>query len=505
MSAPAAAPETTPGDVVEAVRRVVGRARSAGRSHYLGWVFSLPALAAEDGIRAFAWAGVRDRYYWERVDAGELAFAWGSVDELEDEGLGRFDAVRSWQRDLVARLVFAGEARPDGGALFFGGFGFTTSSSADPDWKSFPAARFVLPEGIIERVAGCGRGVVFARVEPNATAATVEADLMRRMGEARASIRPFAAIRPAEEVASSIAEGASPPTEGPEYRVRSDRSHAQFRGQVTRALGEIAAGRLEKLVLARSLAVDHDGEFDVASFLERLRGVYPSCTLVAVGRGRDTFLAATPETLVRVAGHRVETAALAGSTPRGRTPDEDRALAAALLASEKERAEHAHVVDAIRAVLEPRCRRLAVAEAPRLRALFGIQHLETAFEGELAASLPGSTPSDVVALVEALHPTPAVAGAPAPAAAAWLRQNERLERGWYAAPIGWLDAQGGGAFCVGLRSALIRNGLGTVGQSGASRARLFAGAGIVAGSDPERELVETRIKLRALLAPLTEI
>ena len=100
---------------------------------------------------------------------------------------------------------------------------------------------------------------------------------------------------------------------------------------------------------------------------------------------------------------------------------------------------------------------------------------------------------------------PAVAGAPAPAAAVWLRCHEGLERGWYAAPIGWLDAADGGEFCVGLRSALIRNGLGPVGQPGASRARLFAGAGIVAGSDPERELVETRIKLRALLAPLTEI
>ncbi|MBY0397092.1 MAG: chorismate-binding protein, partial [Thermoleophilia bacterium] len=114
-------------------------------------------------------------------------------------------------------------------------------------------------------------------------------------------------------------------------------------------------------------------------------------------------------------------------------------------------------------------------------------------------------PTDVLALVGALHPTPAVAGAPPAAAAEWLRRHEGLERGWYAAPIGWLDAEGGGAFCVALRSALIRNGVGAAGRSGGSRARLFAGAGLVAGSDPEQELVETRIKLRALLAPLTEI
>lgn len=112
---------------------------------------------------------------------------------------------------------------------------------------------------------------------------------------------------------------------------------------------------------------------------------------------------------------------------------------------------------------------------------------------------------DVLTLVEALHPTPAVGGVPAEAARRWLRRFEGLERGWYAAPVGWLDVDGGGDFRVALRSALIRNGLGPRGESGASRALLFAGAGVVRQSEPESELVETRIKLRALLAPLTEI
>lgn len=514
MSSTSRPPSPVPASLAAEVRAAVAQARESGRTRFLAWGFALPELAAGDGLRAFAWAANRDRSYWERVDAGELFFAWGSVDEIEDEGQGRFDAVRTWQRDLVARLRFAGEARPPGSPLVLGGFGFEAKASSDPDWKSFPAARFRLPEGLVERLDGRGRAVVFARVEPTTTAAAVEADLERRIGEAFAAVAPQGADA-SSEARASIAEsrpaasdgGASADAtrEGPEYRVRSDRSHARFCAQVESALGELASGRLAKLVLARSLAVEHDGEFDVPGFLARLRVTYPSCTLVAVGRGRDTFLAATPETLIRVAGRRIETAALAGSTARGRTPEEDRELAAALFSSPKERAEHAHVVDAIRAVLAPLCSRLAIAPGPRLRALFGIQHLETAIEGELAPAHAGEAPSDVLSLVEALHPTPAVAGAPAPAAAGWLRRHEGLERGWFAAPIGWLDAEGGGAFCVGLRSALIRNGLGPIGQSGASRARLFAGAGIVAGSDPGQELVETRIKLRALLAPLTEI
>lgn len=506
-SAPSAptAPPAIPAALAAEIRAAIAEAKTSGRPRFVAWVEALPSLAAADGLRAFAWAESRDRSYWERVDAGELFCAWGSLDELEHEGSERFAAVRAWHRDLVARLRFAGAARPEGSPICLGGFGFEANASADPDWKSFPAARFRLPEGLVERVDGVGRAVVFARVDPAASAAGIEAELARRLGEVRAAIA-LRGPQPRREGARGDGDLAD---HGPEYRVRSDRSHARFLEQVERALAEIASGRLAKLVLARSLTVDHDDAFDVPGFLVRLRALYPSCTLVAVGRGRDTFLAATPESLVRVRGQRLETAALAGSTARGRTPDEDLALAEALLASPKERAEHAHVVDAMRAVLAPRCARLEIAPAPSLRRLFGIQHLETTIEGELAPAPPGGIASDpdggILSLVEALHPTPAVAGAPAASAAAWLRDHEGLERGWYAAPIGWLDSEGGGAFCVGLRSALIRNGLGPVGRSGASRARLFAGVGLVAGSDPEQELVETRIKLRALLAPLTEI
>lgn len=490
----------------QAIRDALERAKAAGRTRLLAWVVALSDAAAGFGLRAHAFAGVGDRFYWERVDAGELYFAWGSLEELEGEGRDRFASVRAWQRDLAARLDFIGAERAPGRAVLVGGFGFEAKTCADPDWKSFPSARFVLPEGILECVAGRARCVVFAHVEPGATVASIRADLTRRLARAGESIAAKTLDDASDDVDDGASEAASgDAAEGPEYRVRADRSHARFRAQVRSALAEIGSGRIAKLVLARSLAVEHDADFDVPAFLDRLRALYPSCTLAAVGRGRDTFLAATPETLVRVEGRAVETAALAGTAPRGRTPDEDQRLAEALLASDKERAEHAHVVAAIRAVLERRCERLEIPSAPSLRALFGIQHLETRIAGRLVGSGSDAQPIDVLELVEALHPTPAVAGAPVAEAIAWLRRHEGLERGWYAAPIGWLDGEGGGAFCVGLRSALIRNGVGEAGRAGASRARLFAGVGIVAGSLPEQELVETRIKLRALLAPLTEI
>jgi isochorismate synthase len=196
---------------------------------------------------------------------------------------------------------------------------------------------------------------------------------------------------------------------------------------------------------------------------------------------------------VCLAGERVSTAALAGSAPRGRSPEEDARIARALRESKKEQEEHAYVVREIAASLRPLCDELALPEAPRLLALDGIQHLETPVEARLR---PALDPRPVLFdLVERLHPTPAVCGTPRAAATAWLRRNEDLERGWYAGGVGFVDAEGGGEVGVALRSGVLDG----------SSARLFAGAGLVAASRPEAELAETRLKLRTLLSQLTEI
>jgi len=459
-----------------------------------------------DGLRCHAYAGTRDRFFWERVETGESYCAWGSVDEIESGGNDRFRVVRSWAADLLERLDWIGAARPESSAILFGGFGFDEDAQDSEEWKAFPPTRFVLPEVILENRGQLATWVFIVRIEPGATAEGVEDDLKERWRDVIAAIACEDASGDADSFSTEVlaaTPGAWSP--GPEYVVRADRRHAVFRDQVLSAIREIRAGRLSKVVLARSLRVDHDDVLDLTAFLSRLRSLYPTCTLIAVGRGSDTFVSATPETLVRVEGRRVETAALAGSAPRGRHPKEDRSLAQALLSSEKEREEHDYVVEAIRSVLDTRCDELEIPGTPRLRPLLGIQHLETPVAGRLSEATDGGVDIDVLGLVQALHPTPAVGGVPAEAARSWIRRFEGLDRGWYAAPVGWLDSVGGGDFRVALRSALIRSGLRPAGESGATRARLFAGAGIVAGSEPERELTETRIKLRALLAPLTEI
>jgi isochorismate synthase len=266
---------------------------------------------------------------------------------------------------------------------------------------------------------------------------------------------------------------------------------------VLAAIDSIAAGEIEKVVLARSLGVRHDGRFELGRFLDSLRRIYPSCVSFAVSCGGDAFVGATPESLVRLEGDRVAACALAGSAPRGRSPEQDEVLGRGLRESKKDQEEHAVVVRVLRSTLEPLCRELRVSEAPDLMRVEGIQHLRTRFEGRVLRDADGR-PS-LLELVAALHPTPAVGGAPRREALEWIERCEGMDRGWYAGPVGWIDAEGGGEFRVALRSGLIRGG------AQGDRARLFAGAGIVAGSDPESELRETRLKLRALLAPLTEI
>lgn len=488
-----------------ALEQVVSTARSEERTL---WVARVVAVEPVDLVGCYAATGRQDRFFWAQGETDQFAIAWGIGDEIESAGSDRFADVRSWQHDVRARITWIGEGRPETAPTFFGGFGFESEARGSEDWKSFPAARFILPEVILEGVGTKTRFVAIVRVEPGANVDSVASELLCRtasmMNDAQdepPTVKEQDEVPVLGSLALPIAEWDS----GPQFNVRADRPHRVFKEQIETALDAFAEGDLSKVVLARSLSIEHDSVLDVPAFLGRLRELYPTCTLVAMGRGDDTFLAATPELLVRVEGRVVTSAALAGSAPRGRHPEEDRAFGEALLASVKERSEHAYVVDALRIALADRCASLEVPAAPRLRALFGIQHLETPIRGELAIGGESDGDEDVLGLVEALHPTPAVGGVPRSAAQSWLRQHEGLDRGWYAAPIGWLDLGGGGDFRVALRSGLIRNGLAAKGEGGASRARLFAGAGLVEGSDPEAELVETRIKLRALLAPLTEI
>lgn len=252
---------------------------------------------------------------------------------------------------------------------------------------------------------------------------------------------------------------------------------------VRRAREAIRGGTLDKVVLARSLMLCFDGAPDVRSLLASLRDADPHAYTFAFGE----MIGATPEQLVERRGEVVRCGPLAGTAPRGTTQDDDRAAAAALRASAKDQAEHSFVVRAIREALAPRCETLTVEHPPSLMQTSRVWHLRTRIEGRLRAPAP-----DALTLAAALHPTPAVGGTPAEAARAMIRELEPVDRGFYAGPIGWVDANGDGEWAIQLRCGHVRG----------ATMRLFAGAGVVAGSDPEAELAETDAKFAVMRAAL---
>jgi len=258
-----------------------------------------------------------------------------------------------------------------------------------------------------------------------------------------------------------------------------DADSTRWRALVVQAVQAIRAGELDKVVLARAERQTCAPTQTPARILRWLRRNDNSAHLFAVRRGSRCFIGATPELLVSVENGCVHTHALAGTARRAPDPDTDRRIGQALLDNAKERHEHELVVHAIRDALRPLCAQLHIANTPQLRRLPTVQHLSTPIHATLSSGLT------VLDLVAALHPTPAVAGYPREAALAYLRQHEPLDRGWYAAPLGWVDAHGNGDFIVSLRSALIDG----------TACRLYAGCGIVGDSEPSQEYEEARLKL----------
>jgi salicylate biosynthesis isochorismate synthase/menaquinone-specific isochorismate synthase len=245
----------------------------------------------------------------------------------------------------------------------------------------------------------------------------------------------------------------------------------------------IRAGRLEKVVLAREVVVEAPRAHDPAALHGALRELFPSCFCFCCGSPEGAFLGASPELLVRRSGAGADTVALAGSTRRSADPAVDAHLGEQLLQSAKERREHEIVVRRIERSLRPHSVWVQAAPEPELVKVANIQHLGTPIHAQLAE------PRSVIELAGLLHPTPAVGGEPRDAALDAIGELEGLDRGWYAGAVGWMDASEDGELCVALRSTLLRD----------RTAHLYAGAGIVAGSDPAAELAETELKLDALL------
>jgi menaquinone-specific isochorismate synthase len=268
--------------------------------------------------------------------------------------------------------------------------------------------------------------------------------------------------------------------------VRSAEWWCELVARATKAMRDAAPGQLEKVVLAREVRVEADVPFDRARLLRHLRAAFPGCFLFHV----DGFLGASPELLVGRTGDMVRAQPMAGTAPRGGDPATDARLAAGLLSSATYRHEHQITIDMVFDTLIPWCSYLDYEPEPSVVGVANVQHLATMVEGRLSQPAPS-----IVELVRALHPTPAVNGWPRAAAQDWIAEHEGFDRGRYAGTVGWVDGRGNGTFAVSIRCADVDG----------TTARVVAGNGIVADSDPDSELAETQVKLQALLSALTRV
>jgi salicylate biosynthesis isochorismate synthase/menaquinone-specific isochorismate synthase len=409
-----------------------------------------------------------DRWFcWEQPDRDGFALAaLGSAHEAVSRGPQRFaDLVAETARVTRGRLADEPEGAPAGvGPVWVGGFAFADDGARASHWSSFPPALLVLPELALLRIAG--RTWLTLNAISGGESDRILARFERRLASLRETPLPI-----------------FDPSPRGETRIVSVTPPGAYEEAVAAATARIHAGELDKVVLAREVAVEAPAAHDPAATFGALRELFPSCFCFCAGSPEGAFLGASPELLVRRRGAGVATVALAGSIRRSADPAVDDHLGEQLLRSDKDRHEQAIVARRIERKLAPRSVWVEADSEPGLVKVANIQHLATPVHAQLA------DPLSAIELAALLHPTPAVGGEPDAEAQAAIAELEDFDRGWYAGPVGWMDAAEDGEFCVALRSALLRD----------RTAHLIAGAGIVADSDPVAELAETELKLEALL------
>jgi isochorismate synthase len=422
---------------------------------------------------AFGSRRADDRWFcWEQPDTGFAIGAVGTALEVVSRGGDRFsDVAAGCIRAMQRRLADEPDGLPAGaGPLWATGFAFAPEGGVEPIWSSLPPALAVLPEISIGRSDEGSHLTVSLAVDP----AGDTAEQLKRVHGRLASLSeaPLTPPDPRPGAARTIT-GRHPPE--------------RYEEIVAAAVDRIREGEVDKVVLARELTVEARGAHDAGALHGALRDLFPSCFCFCFGTPEAAFAGASPELLVRRSGAVAATVALAGTTGRSADPAVDDHLGEAMLQSPKVRDEHGIVVRRIERSLRPHSVWVHAEGEPFVVKVGNLQHLATPIRAQLAES------HSAVELAGILHPTPAIGGEPRAPALELISELEGIDRGWYTGPVGWMDAVEDGEFCVGLRSALLRD----------REAHLYAGCGIVADSDPAAELQESELKFEALLPLLT--
>jgi menaquinone-specific isochorismate synthase len=459
----------TPESLTAFLTQCAGMARAAGRPQLVSIsvaVDHLDPLAVLESI----FEPNELHFYAERPAQGFAVAGAEAVLEFTASGPSRFALARDFIASVLADTIAVGPLdQPFAGPHFF--FAATFAAEVPLD-SAFPALRLFVPRWQVARMGDNTVAVANLPISADAPVGLIAAKVWKAHAKFRAFDYRQARRKDRPSAPQLIEEvGAWP-----------------YSQSVNRALAEIQRGDYRKVVLARAQRLTTSEEFHPLGVLNHLRQHFPGCYAFSIANGRgQSFIGASPERLVRVAGGRMHTEALAGSAPRGGSASEDAAFSQGLLRSEKDQREHRLVLESILRRLADLKLELEHAAQPRVLGLANVQHLHL----PISAALPAGV--HILDLIARLHPTPAVGGTPREPAVAAIARLEPFTRGLYAGPQGWVDHQGGGEFFVGIRSAVVDGRTATV----------HAGAGIVAGSTAEKEFAETELKFQALIQALT--
>lgn len=377
----------------------------------------------------------------------------------------RFESIEEqWQQLLDEAIIYNPYPAIGTGLLTFGGMSFDPKKEKHSLWKKFAPMKMVVPEWTL--VHHDGNCFLTATIAVNQSDRAEDiAQVLDHQKELLLSVKKI------EESAPRIVD-------------KQEIAPKQWLSSVQKAIEYIQANKAKKIVMAREMRLQLDRPAPIAYLLQQLLATQDNSYIFAFEEGDNCFLGATPERLIKIEDHQLLSTCMAGTAPRGTTKTEDEQLANELLKDEKNLEEHLYVVEMIRGILEQYCTNIQIPEHPIVYPLKNLQHLYTPVIANL------NEDARIFKIIEELHPTPALGGVPRDESLRFIREHELLDRGWYGAPIGWLDSQRNGEFAVAIRSGLIQH----------DQASLFAGCGIMKDSDPAKEYEETAIKFLPMLS-----
>jgi menaquinone-specific isochorismate synthase len=413
--------------------------------------------------------GYEKSFYWEKPSEGTSALALGELVSISESGKGRFAAIEKKIKTLREGFISNwDETGIDQIPLFVGGMKFTPENHTEI-WENYSDANWFVPKVLIYS-RGNEKVVVTNFLLSN------EVSKDRLVNEFE--LRMTHIFSPKEAAPQSACPRVAAVTGN------TPKDKKKWMESVKKAIATIESGELQKIVLSRQIELKLTEEPNVYSLLGHLKENYPECYLFSFHSGKSTFFGASPEKLIKVNGEYIEADALAGSAPRGKDENEDRQFEEGLLKSDKDILEHNTVINYLQELFKEYSTEVSFEASPRIKKLKNIQHLWTPVKVRLSSS------HRIFAIMEGLHPTPAVCGVPQADAMNVIKKMEDYHRGMYAGIVGWFNFKKEGEFAVAIRSALLKG----------RKLYAFAGGGIVEGSDPAAEYKETELKLKPILA-----